>query len=86
MNSNESTMYTYTAYKFKMSSARNRKTWTTTDCKKLRRMYRSFRLSVNQIAERLDRTYYATVKQAGRMGLPTKHQFGLISRSRKVKK
>ena len=80
------TYYTYSVYRFKMSSTRNRKTWTTTDCKKLRRMYRSIRLSVNQIAIRLDRTYYATAKQAERMGLPTKREFGLIPRSRKAKK
>ncbi|KKN10151.1 hypothetical protein LCGC14_1039440 [marine sediment metagenome] len=75
-----------TEYRFKMSGTRNRKTWTATDREKLRRMYRSIRLSVNQIAIRLDRTYYATAKQAERMGLPTKREFGLIPRSRKAKK
>lgn len=48
---------------------RNRKNWTTTDRTKLARMYQSGRLSVEQIANRLDRTYYATIKQAERMGL-----------------
>ncbi|KKL51158.1 hypothetical protein LCGC14_2298250, partial [marine sediment metagenome] len=65
---------------------RNRKTWTATDREKLRRMYRSGRLSVNQIAIRLNRTYYATTKQAERMGIPTKKEFGLNPRSRKAKK
>lgn len=45
---------------------RNTKNWTATDMKKLRRMYRSGRLSINQIAGRLERTYYATVKRASR--------------------
>ena len=48
---------------------RNRKNWTATDRTKLARMYRSGRLSVAQIASRLGRTYYATVKQAERMDL-----------------
>ena len=45
---------------------RNTKNWTATDMKKLRRMYNSGRLSINQIARRLERTYYATVKRASR--------------------
>jgi len=48
---------------------RNRKNWTATDRKKLTRMYGSGRLSVRQIADRLGRTYYATIKQAERMHL-----------------
>ena len=48
---------------------RNHKNWTDTDCIKLMRMYRSGRLSVPQIASRLGRTYYATIKQAERMGI-----------------
>ena len=33
--------YRFNKYRFKMSSTRNRKTWTATDREKLRRMYRS---------------------------------------------
>lgn len=55
-----------------MMNNRNRKGWTITDRVKLRRMYNSGRLTVNQIAVRLGRTYYATIKQAGRMDLTFK--------------
>lgn len=48
---------------------RNRKNWTITDRGKLRRMYNSGRLTVSQIANRLGRTYFATVKQAERMSV-----------------
>ena len=48
---------------------RNRKNWTDTDITKLRRMYRSGRLTLSQIAESLERTYFATAKQASCLGL-----------------
>jgi len=48
---------------------RNRKNWTGTDEAKLCRMYCSGRLTINQIANRLGRTYFATVKQASRMAV-----------------
>jgi len=48
---------------------RNRKNWTATDRTKLARMYGSGRLSVEQIANRLGRTYFATIKKAERMGI-----------------
>ena len=54
------------------SSDRNRKNWTTTDITKLTRMYRSGRLPVRQIADRLNRTYSAVVKKAERMSLTFK--------------
>ena len=53
-------------------SNRNRKNWTTTDITKLTRMYRSGRLPVKQIADRLNRTYSAVVKKAERMNLTFK--------------
>ena len=53
---------------FKMNN-RNRKNWTGTDEAKLCRMYCSGRLTINQIANRLGRTYFATIKQASRMGV-----------------
>ena len=48
---------------------RNRKTWTDTDNRKLIRMYRSGRLTIPQIADRLGRTYFAIVKRASRLSL-----------------
>lgn len=51
---------------------RNGKNWTTTDIAKLTRMYRSGRLPVKQIANRLNRTYSAVVKKAERMKLTFK--------------
>jgi hypothetical protein len=58
----------------KYYGTRNCKNWTVTDRAKLRRMYRSGRLTVNQIAERLDRTYYSTIKQASRLNLAFKRK------------
>ncbi len=48
---------------------RNRKNWTHTDETKLRRMYNSGRLTITQIAGRLGRTRFATIKKASRMTL-----------------
>ena len=56
---------------------RNRKNWTTTDRIKLTRMYRTGRLSVAQIADRLGRTYCATTKKAQRMYLAYKNNYKL---------
>ncbi|MHA1833241.1 MAG: hypothetical protein ACTSV7_04565 [Candidatus Baldrarchaeia archaeon] len=50
-------------------SNRHRKGWTKTDTTKLTRMYKSGRLSVEKIAQRLDRTPYAIVKKASRLNL-----------------
>lgn len=60
--------WVYTVFSYK----RKRKNWTTTDLVKLARMYRSGRLSIRQIANRLDRTYFAVIKKAGRMNLTFK--------------
>lgn len=57
---------------FAVMHNRNRKNWAATDLTKLTRMYRSGRLSVKQIANRLNRTYSAVVKKAERMGLTFK--------------
>ena len=59
-----------TAFKaIKPAGTRNRKTWTDTDNMKLTRMYRSGKLTLTQIANRLGRTYFAATKQASRLHL-----------------
>lgn len=46
---------------------KNRRNWAIADAVKLHRMYTSGRLTIQEIADRLNRAYFATIKYASRI-------------------